>query len=93
MGHLWIFDSGASTEEVDRGLSAANDVLARYGVSAADAWSACCAVARCGEVDGATAVRAAVWNEADAAAVLACCAGWKKIPPAAHLDFVSVPGD
>jgi hypothetical protein len=33
-----------------------------------------------------------VWDQADAAAVGACCAGWDKIPATANLEIPRAPG-
>ncbi len=84
---LWINDSGASTEEILRGVAAAVAVFERYGVTAEEAPAAQQLIDDGEQVDNATTMRAVAWGEADAAAVKACCAGWNRIPEAAHLEL------
>ena len=84
---LWINDSGASTEDILRGVAAAVAVFERYGVSAKDAQAAQQAIDDGEQADNVMTMRAVAWQEADAAAVKACCAGWSRIPDAAYLDL------
>lgn len=86
---LCIFDSGASTEEIERGIAAANAVFEKNGVTAEDADAAQTKIDNGEIVTSQETMRAVVWGEADAAAVVECCKGWLKIPESAHLEFRS----
>jgi hypothetical protein len=83
---IYIYDSGASTAEIERGIAAAHAVFMRCGLTPEH-----CArqiVARDkGDAWGQRGV--AAWAEAEAAALDACCLGWGRIPPAARLKFVA----
>jgi hypothetical protein len=74
--HLNI--EGATWEEIERGISAAEAVFAREGVTAVDA----AAGAQALDMDAIglprhRALQAAVWHKADEAAREACCAEWR----------------
>lgn len=81
-GGLWIHDSGATTAEIKRGVEAALAVFQRRGVSPAAAWKATLAMADDRPYDQSLVE---AWEEADSAAVTACCEGWQSIPDAAQL--------
>ena len=80
-------DSGASTSEIEAGVSAAVAVFEANGVSPEDAYSAQQKIDDGEQVTNQETMRAVVWAEADSAAVLACCAGWVRIPESAHLEL------
>jgi len=80
---LWIYDSGASTAEIERGVAAAIDVFERHALTPEH----CAAQVLALSNDDAYDERGvAAWNEADDAAMTACCAGWNRTPPAGHLE-------
>ena len=68
---IWIYDSGASTEEIRRGIDAAKAVFSEAGVTAQDAHTR----------------HPEVWATAEAKALDACCDGWLSIPESAHLEL------
>ena len=80
--YLWIDDSGASDAEIRRGVAAALEVFDRLGLSADHCYRQVAALAE-GDAYGERGVNA--WREAEAAAIVACCAGWWRVPVAAHL--------
>lgn len=84
---LWINDSGASTEEIERGVAAAQAVFDQHGVSAEDASAAKLKIDSNEPVSSVETMRAVAWDAADSAAVIACCKGWQRIPEAAHLEL------
>ena len=84
---LSIVDSGANTEEIDRGVAAACAVFEKAGVSAEAAHAAQFKIASDEPVTNEETMQATVWAEADKAAVVACCKGWLKIPEPAHLEL------
>ncbi len=88
-----IHVDGAEDEELNRGVAAAQAVFDSAGVTAYEAATA--HFAREGwdvagfQGDGpmdAVMHRAAIWHEADLAAVQACCATWSAIPESAGLE-------
>lgn len=83
--NLWINDSGAATNEIERGVAAAKAVFDRAGATAEQAFAA--QQKQCDDepLNDAELVRADAWREADSAAVLACCEGWARIPESALL--------
>ena len=89
---------GASADEIQRGLVAAQAVFDRAGVTALQAAEA--RFAREGWDIGGFADPAPgdldiadLWDEADQAAVAACCAGWpaEKVPKTADLELLYEP--
>lgn len=80
---LWIEDAGASTEEIERGVAAARDVLTARGVAITQAYLA--SVLRGNDEDQLIPAHLAAWDDAESAAITACFAGWARIPEAAHL--------
>ena len=91
--NLIIHVDGATAEEFERGVAAAQAVFDSAGVTAHEAATA--HFARDGwdlggrEGDGpsdAVMERAAIWHEANLAAVQACCATWSAIPESADLE-------
>lgn len=84
---LWIVDSGANTEEIDRGVAAALQVFHSEHVPPEYANSACQKDANGDEMttDEKNAVR--VWREAENAAIVECCKGWVRIPESVHLEL------
>lgn len=84
---LWIHDSGANETEIRAGVEAAKAVLERYNVSAEDAFEAKKKINDGEAVTNQETMRAIAWDEADNAAVMACCKGWVRIPDEAHLQL------
>ncbi len=84
---LWIMDSGATTKEIERGVAAAEAVFERAGVTAQEAFEAQQKIDQGEQVTNEETMRAVVWGEADSAAVVECCKGWRRIPEAAHLEL------
>lgn len=90
---------GAKPEEIVRGLLAAQDVFDKAGVTpdeaatarfVVEAWDISGFVGKAPEAELAICT---VWDEADEAAVAACCAGWDsgKVPDSANLELVTPP--
>jgi hypothetical protein len=96
---ITIHVEGAMPEEIIRGLLAAQLVFDNAGVTPDEAATARLVVEGWdieGFPDPAPDAELAichVWDEADQAAVTACCAGWpkEKIPGSADLELVSEP--
>lgn len=96
---ITIHVEGARPEDIVRGLLAAQDVFDRAGVTPDQAAAARFVVEGWdirGFPDPAPEVELAIcglWDEADQAAVKACCAGWSedKIPGSAELELVREP--
>lgn len=96
---ITIHIEGAKLEEIIRGLVAAQEVLDRAGVSAEEAATARFVVEGwdvrgfAGKVPEAELEICHLWDEADDAAVRACCSGWppERIPGSAHLELVTEP--
>jgi len=90
---------GAQPEEIMRGLLAAQDVFDKAGVTPDQAAMARFVVEGwdirgfTGKVPEDELAICTVWDEADQAAVQACCAGWDadKIPSSADLELVREP--
>lgn len=90
---------GAQPEEIVRGLLAAQDVFDKAGVTPDQAAMARFVVEGwdirgfTGRVPEEELAICTVWDEADQAAVQACCAGWAadKIPDSAELELVREP--
>ncbi|HMM87060.1 hypothetical protein [Azohydromonas sp.] len=82
--YLWIVDSGASDDEIRRGVDAALEVFARWGLTPEHCARQMQALAE-GDAYGERGI--AAWREAEAAALAACCAGWVRIPAGAHLEL------
>lgn len=90
---------GAQPEDIVRGLLAAQDVFDKAGVTPDQAATARFVVEGwdirgfTGKIPEAELAICTVWDEADHAAVQACCAGWSanKIPDSAELELVSGP--
>lgn len=90
---------GAQPEEIVRGLLAAQDVFDKAGVTPDQAATARFVVEGwdirgfSGKVPEEELAICTVWDEADQAAALACCAGWPvdKIPNSADLELVREP--
>jgi hypothetical protein len=96
---ITIHVEGARPEEIIRGLLAAQRVFDRAGVSPDEAATARFVVEGW-DIEGfpepapdAELAISHVWDEADQAAVTACCAGWRqdKIPGSADLELVTEP--
>jgi hypothetical protein len=96
---ITIHVEGARPEEIIRGLLAAQLVFDKAGVTPDEAATARFVVEGW-DIEGfpepAPAAELAichVWDEADQAAVTACCAGWRqeKIPSSADLELVTEP--
>ena len=90
---LLIHVDGATAEEFERGIAAAQAVFDAAGVTPHDAATANFARAawELGGFQGdgptdAVMERAALWHEADLAATQACCATWSAIPESADLE-------
>ncbi|MER9202963.1 hypothetical protein NKH74_27875 [Mesorhizobium sp. M0933] len=89
----------AQPEEIVRGLLAAQEVFDKAGVTADQAATARFVVEAwdirgfSDKVPEAELAICTVWDEADHAAVLACCAGWDadKVPSLADLELVREP--
>lgn len=81
---LWLYDSGASTEEIERGVLAALELLEKAGVTPDEAYAASRAEADDKPFNPA---HAQAWREAEIAAIDATCAGWARIPESAVLAF------
>lgn len=79
---LWIYDSGASTADIERGVEAAVAELTRLGVTAAAAAEADTASA---DDEAHDTAAAAAWRSAERAALAACFDGWARWPDGAHL--------
>lgn len=96
---ITIHIDGARPEEIIRGLVAAQEVFDRAGVSAEDAATARFVVEGwdvrgfVGKVPEAELEIYHLWDEADDAAVKACCAGWplERVPRSASLELISEP--
>lgn len=90
---------GAQPEEIVRGLLAAQEVFDKAGVTPDQAATARFVVEGwdirgfTGKVPEEELAICTVWDEADRAAVLACCAGWAadKVPDSADLELVREP--
>ncbi|MER8562431.1 hypothetical protein [Mesorhizobium sp. M0578] len=90
---------GAQPEEIVRGLLAAQDVFDKAGVTPDQAAMARFVVEGwdirgfTGKVPEEELAICTVWDEADQAAVRACCAGWAadKVPNSADLELVREP--
>lgn len=91
--NLIIHVDGATAEEFERGVAAAQAVFDSARVTPYEAAAA--HFARAGwdlggcEGDGpsdAVMERAALWHEADLAAAQACCATWSALPESADLE-------
>jgi hypothetical protein len=96
---ITIHVEGAKPEEIIRGLLAAQLVFDRAGVTPDDAATARFVVEGW-DIEGfpepapdAELAICHVWDEADQAAVTACCASWRqeKIPASADLELVTEP--
>lgn len=78
---------GATPEETERGLQAAQAAFEKAGVSAGKAYWAICEVESSDDLGWQNDVPAEaikhmhVWEEAERAAIEACCAGWKSDKP------------
>ncbi len=90
---------GAQPEEIVRGLFAAQDVFDKAGVTPDQAASARFVVEGwdirgfTGKVPEEELAICIIWDEADQAAVRACCAGWAtdRVPSSADLELVREP--
>ena len=90
---------GAQPEEIVRGLLAAQEVFDKAGVTPDQAATARFVVEGwdirgfAGKVPEQELAICTVWDEADQAAVQACCAGWDadKVPGTADLELVQEP--
>jgi hypothetical protein len=90
---------GAQPEEIVRGLLAAQDVFDKAGVTPDQAATARFVVEGwdirgfTGKVPEEELAICTVWDEADQAAVRACCASWNadKVPSSADLELVREP--
>jgi hypothetical protein len=90
---------GAQPEEIVRGLIAAQEVFDKAGVTPDQAATARFVVEGwdirgfAGKVPEEELAICTVWDGADQAAVLACCAGWPadKVPGSAELELVREP--
>lgn len=90
---------GAQPEEIVRGLLAAKNVFDKAGVTPDQAATARFVVEGwdirgfTGKVPEEELAICTVWDEADQAAVQACCSGWDadKIPSSADLELVGEP--
>lgn len=96
---ITIHVEGARPEEIIRGLLAAQLVFDKAGVTP-DAAATARFVVEGWDIEGfpepapdAELAISHVWDEADQAAVTACCAGWpqEKIPASADLELVTEP--
>ena len=74
---LWLMDSGASTEEIERGVAAGMAVLAERGVTSTQAYLASLIDA---EDEQPLASHLDAWRDAESAAIAACCVGWAQVP-------------
>ena len=84
---LWIFDCrGATTEEVVRGVRAAQRVFSHHGVTAAECNAAFERIANDDFLEGDFYL-ADIWDSANTAAIDACCEGWYGVPESAHLEY------
>lgn len=90
---------GARPDEISRGLAAAQQVFEKAGVTDEEAADARFAVEGwdvrqfTGDVPEAELEICDVWDEAEDAAIAACCSGWPadRIPAAGCLELVRVP--
>lgn len=81
---LWLMDSGASTEEIERGVAAGMAVLAECGVTSTQAYLASLIDADYEEPQPLTSHLNA-WRDAESAAIAACCEGWARVPEGVSL--------
>lgn len=79
---VWIVDAHASEADIRAGVEAAERVFLRWRLTPAHCYAQMIAHAD-GDAYGERGL--AAWREAEVAAIAACCAGWRKIPEAAHL--------
>lgn len=79
---MWITDSGASTEEIERGVAAAEALLAERGLTPEAAFAASLAAA---EGEPHDAAHAQAWCDAEIRAIDECCKGWLRLPEGASL--------
>jgi hypothetical protein len=79
----------ATSADIDRGVAAARAVFHAAGLPA----DYCQGNAAAQDEGGLhfDARAALTWRAADCAAVLACCAGWRRVPEPAHLELGTAP--
>ena len=88
MSHeIWIYDSGASDTEIRAGVAAAKAVFEKARVDLDDVISAVTKRADGEPLSSQETMRCVIFDEADHAAVLACCKGWARIPDTAHIEI------
>lgn len=74
---LWLTDSGASTDDIERGVAAAMAVLAERGVTSTQANLASLIDA---EDEQPLASHLDAWRDAESTAIATCCEGWAQVP-------------
>lgn len=84
---IWVYDSGAGDEEIRNGVNAARAVFEKAGVDLDDVMAAIEKRADGEALDNQETMRCVIFDEADSAAVVACCKGWARIPEAAHIEI------
>lgn len=84
---LWITDSRASTQEIERGIAAAKAHFEEKGSHPQACWQASLDAAAAAEpvTDENTLDLINTWHEAENLAIAACCEGWARIPESALL--------
>jgi hypothetical protein len=84
---VYLQIEGASPEETSRGLAAAQAVFEKAGVTAGKAYWAICELESADDLGWVDKVPSEaieymhVWEEAERAAIEACCAGWQSNRP------------
>ena len=79
---LYIYDSGASTTEIERGVEAATTYFRERGINPSAAYAASLAAA---DGQGYVPELAEAWADAETAAFQAAFAGWARWPESATL--------
>lgn len=74
----------ASTADQDRGICAAEAVFKAANLTPEHCHAQIMAQAA-GDAWGTRGV--STWQDAEAAAIAACCAGWHRVPESAHLEL------
>lgn len=90
---LNITITGATPEQLARGVAAAEATFAAAGIAPLDAAWAIFRRERPDypELTDAECAGCAAWEAADEAALAACCEGWSDRPTSARLELLDIP--